>query len=145
MNCSRCGKSLKPEESRCAACGAPNSEHSGLFQTSTVLISTGQSDLVYRSVDEVPTPLRTRLLKSTSSSNAATILIADQRGRREIARAMRNLPGPAQRRLRNTILGAAASMPGGSFLGSRRRRVVLAMLFMLVLAAMALVFGLRWQ
>jgi len=142
MTCSRCGKGLKPEEPRCAACGAPNSEYSGLFQTSTVLISTDQSDLVYRSVDEVPAPLRTKLLKFTNSSNAATILIADQRGRREIAKAMRNLPAPAQRRLRNTILGGR--VPAGNPLHLRKKRIVLAVLMTLVLFAIALAFGHRW-
>src|SRR5436305_1207928 len=105
MTCSRCRKNISSEQERCPHCGETNS---GLFQTSTVLISSGASDRVYRSVDEVPARLRTRLLKSTNGANSATILIADQRGRKEITKAMRHLPGPAQRRLRNVVLGKEA-------------------------------------
>ena len=34
-----------------------------MYQSSTVLISAGGADLVYRSVEEVPASLRTRLLE----------------------------------------------------------------------------------
>jgi hypothetical protein len=43
--------------------------------------------------------LRQTLLKSTKGLNSATILIADRRGRDQIARAIRNLPAEAQDRL----------------------------------------------
>src|ERR1700704_3477176 len=105
MTCSRCRKNFEPAAARCPHCGELNAESSGLFQTSTVLISTNGADLVYRSVDEVPARLRTKLLRSTNGANSATILIADRRGRREIARAMRNLPGPAQRKLARAMVG----------------------------------------
>ena len=104
MTCHRCRKKLEGEETRCPHCGQQNPLSSGTFQTSTVLISTRGRDMVYRSVDEVPAPLRTKLLKSTNGAHSATILIADRRGRKEISKAMRKLPGPAQRRLRQTIL-----------------------------------------
>ena len=143
MNCSRCHKSLKAEEPRCPHCGEPNPDYSGLFRSSTVLISTELSDLVFRSVEEVPTRLRTKLLKSTNGANAATILIADQRGRKEIAKAMRNLPGPAQRRLRDAILGAGNPSGVSRWLTPRRKRYILAGLLFLVLLAIALVFGHR--
>jgi len=55
-------------------------------------------DAVYRSVKDVPPPLRRKLLKSTNGLNSATILIADRRGREEIARAIQNLPSSLQRR-----------------------------------------------
>ena len=38
------------------------------------------------------------MLKSTNGLNSATILIADRRGREEIARAIQNLPSSLQRR-----------------------------------------------
>ncbi len=59
----------------------------------------------------MPAGLRTRLLKSTNGANSATILIADRRGRQEIAKAMRNMPGPVQRRWMHSWMstGAAAS------------------------------------
>jgi hypothetical protein len=97
MTCNRCRKHFEWEaEARCPHCGQPAS--SGVFQTSTVLISMGGTERVYRSVDEVPARLRNRLLKSTNGANSATILIADQRGRQEIAKNMRKSPGPAPRR-----------------------------------------------
>ena len=82
---------MEGELTRCPHCGSRTAAASGTFQVSSVLISTSGSDRVYRSVDEVPAGLRTRLLKSTNSPNSATILIADRRGRKEIARAVRKL------------------------------------------------------
>ncbi|MGO4885106.1 MAG: hypothetical protein ACLP59_30435 [Bryobacteraceae bacterium] len=68
------------------------------MKSSTILISVGETDAVFRSVKEVPPPLRRKLLKSTNGLNAATILIADRRGREEVARAIQNLPSSLQRR-----------------------------------------------
>src|ERR1700736_1008730 len=109
MTCSRCKKKIEEGEARCPHCGEAISGAGGLFQTSTVLISTGGADLVYRSVEEVSARLRTRLIKSTNGANSATILIADRRGRKEIAKAMQSLPASAQKRLIQTILGAGNS------------------------------------
>lgn len=100
MTCRRCGKRF--DEARgltCPHCGDPNSlSKSGVLKSSTILISAGDTDAVYRSVKEVPAPLRRKLLKSTNGLNSATILIADRKGREEIARAIRNLPSSLQRR-----------------------------------------------
>jgi hypothetical protein len=83
-----------------------------VLKSSTILISTGETEAVYRSVKEVPAPLRRKLLRSTNGLNSATILIADRRGREEIVRAIRNLPLSLQRRFlkpfRNEPEGAAA-------------------------------------
>ena len=62
------------------------------LKTSTILISSDEAEGVYRSVREIPEPLRKKLLRSTSGSNARTILIADRRGQEEITRALRTLP-----------------------------------------------------
>jgi len=140
--CARCKKTFGPEIARCPHCGEPNPEFSGLFQTSTVLISAGGSDLVYRSVEEVPARLRSKLLKSTNGSNSATILIADQRGRQEIAKAMRNLPGPAQRRLMHSILGSEGGPQG--WLTPARKRGLIAGLAVVALGVITLVFTHRW-
>ena len=139
MKCSRCRKTFSAEESRCPHCGEANPEFNGLYQTSTVLISSGGSDLVYRSVEEVPTRLRTKLLKFTNGRNSATILIADRRGRREVAKAMRNLPGPAYRRLVGANAPAAASA-APAWLTPRRKKAILAALALLILALIAFVF-----
>ena len=94
---------------------------------------------MYRSVEEVPARLRSRLVKSTNGSNSATILIADRRGRQEIARTMRSLPGPAQRRLLRAVAGGD---DGGvlAWLTPARRKAILAVLILFTMAAVALVF-----
>ena len=145
MTCRRCRKTFPERETRCPHCGEPNPALSGVFQTSTVLISAGGSELVYRSVDEVPAPLRTKLLRSTNGANSASILIADQKGRKEIAKAMRRLPGPAQRRLRNTILGTSQAAGAPGWLTPARKRTILAALLLLALLIVAMVFGHRFD
>jgi hypothetical protein len=137
MTCRRCRKNLSPEARRCPHCGEPNPEGWELYQTSTVLIASGKTHAVYRSVEEVPLRLRSQLLKSTNSNTSATILIADRRGRMEIARAMRHLPGPSRRRLTKAIFGAttALSKPPRWF-SSRSRRAAVGTL---ILGAISLV------
>jgi hypothetical protein len=100
MKCRRCGKKFDAAEvPACPYCGAAAAAaKSGVMKSSTILISAGETDAVYRSVKEVPAALRRKLLKSTNGLNAATILIADRRGREEIARAIQNLPSSLQRR-----------------------------------------------
>jgi hypothetical protein len=145
MTCSRCRKSFDEEAARCPHCGESAPGPSGLFQTSTVLISSGGADLVYRSVDEVPARLRTRLLQSTSGGDSATILIADRRGRKQIAKAMGRLPGSASRWLAQSILSAqAGTSPLGWLTPGRKNRIV-AVVALLALAVIALVFTHRWR
>lgn len=129
MTCSRCRKKFQQDQERCPHCGQP-ARLKGTFQTSTVLISAGGEDLVYRSVDEVPPRLRSRLMRSTSSSNSGTILIADRRGRKEIARAMRKATAPASR--------------FSDWLTPQRRRAILVVLFLCCLALIGAVFTRRW-
>jgi len=144
MTCSRCKKVFDDDDAHCPHCGE-SSNASGLFQTSTVLIFSSSSDLVYRSVDEVPTRLRTKLLKSTNGANSATILIADRRGRKEVAKAMRNLPGPAQRRLIKSILGSAGAAEALTWFTPARKKTILAVLVLLTLTTIGIMFTHRWQ
>jgi hypothetical protein len=142
MTCTRCRKKFAEEAVRCPHCGETNKTNSGVFQTSVVLISAGASDLIYRSVDDVPAGLRSKLIRSTNGANSATILIADRRGRKEVAKAMRTLPGPARRRLIRSALGTGAAT-AALWLTPRRKRAVLAVLTLLVLTIIALVFSVR--
>jgi predicted amidophosphoribosyltransferase len=135
MNCKRCRRFFDEEDLRCPHCGEPNPGSNGLYQTSTVLISSGGNHLVYGSVEEVPVRLRTKLLKFTNGRNSATILIADRRGRREIAKAMRNLPGPAHRR---RPAGAAPATP--AWLTPGRKKLILATLVLLIAAFLSALF-----
>lgn len=145
MNCSRCGKKFSEEEAQCPHCGEPRPDGgSGVFQSSTVLISADGADRVYRSVDEVPYSLRHRLLKSTNSPNSATILIADRRGRQEIAKAMRNLPGTGQRRLMQSLLSGGSGTPGTPRLAPKWKKAALMVMLAFTLALIAFVFAHRW-
>ena len=58
------------------------------MKTSAVLIATGGESNFYRSVQEVPEPLRTRLLETTNSANSGTIVIADRAGKEQLSQAM---------------------------------------------------------
>jgi hypothetical protein len=140
MTCRRCRKKIEEFEAKCPHCGDVNEKASGMFQTSTVLISANGSDQVFRSVEEVPAGLRTRLLKSTNGANSATILIADRRGRQEIAKAMRNLPGPVQRRWMQTLMATEAASTAMEWLTPARRRAILIVIALLTVSAVVLVF-----
>ena len=104
MICPECRRSF--EGVSCPRCGAVK----GVVKTSTILISAGEMRSVYRSVEEVPDLLKQQLLRSTNGLNSATIVIADREGRKEIAKAIRNLPTsgqapkPASSKLRPRIL-----------------------------------------
>jgi hypothetical protein len=76
--------------------------------SSTIYIATATHTCVYRSVRDVPTPLRRQLEESTTGLNSATILIADQRGREELIRALQGKPSGVQSRLANTIRASQA-------------------------------------
>jgi hypothetical protein len=130
MTCGRCGKDFDEAEARCPHCGEAQAGAKGLFQTSTVLISSGGADMVYRTVEEVPRGLRTRLLKSTSGGNSGIILIADRRGRKEIAKVVGKLPGGRKRAGRLT--------PG-------RQRGIAAVLALLALALVVWAFARHWR
>ena len=142
MKCKQCRGRLAEEDVTCPHCGAPNPAAKGMYQTSTVLISAGGADLVYRSVEEVPASLRSRLLKSTNGGNSATILIADRRGRREITKAMRALPGPAQRRLLDSVFGRGD--PVREWLTPARKRIILGVVGLMVMTMLALMYAHRW-
>jgi hypothetical protein len=104
MICPDCQRTF--EGASCPRCGAVK----GIVKTSTILISAGEMQNVYRSVDEVPDSLKRQLLRSTSGLNSATIVIADRQGRKEIAKAIRNLPAsdnpaePRSTKLRPALL-----------------------------------------
>ncbi|MBK5292390.1 MAG: hypothetical protein JJE04_12040 [Acidobacteriia bacterium] len=73
-------------------------------KTSTILISAGDGTKVYRSVQEVPARLRRKLLESTSGANSATVLIADEGGRKQIMRSLQGLPTQLESRLLGSMI-----------------------------------------
>ena len=94
MLCPSCQRPIESvTEAQCPHCGAKlMGRSSGVVKSSVILISAGGLDGVYRSVEEVPLALRGKLQKTTNGLNSATILIADRRGRTELARALRRIP-----------------------------------------------------
>ena len=96
MICPRCGFSLEKDSSgQCPKCGmAYARKTSVVMKTSAVLIAAGGDHQVYRSVSDVPPSLRRLLEESTNSVNSATILIADRRGKEEIAKALERVSEP---------------------------------------------------
>lgn len=142
MTCARCRKKYAPEASQCPYCGEANPQASGVMQTSVVLISAGGEDHVYRTVQEVPARLRSKLLRSTNGANSATILIADRRGRKQVAKALRSLPGPAHRRFMHNALTRGAS-PLAEWLTPSRKRALIAFIILVAMLIVAAVFRLR--
>jgi hypothetical protein len=127
--------------------------HSGVFQTSTVMIAAAGAEKVYRSMDEVPRLLRSKLLKSTNSPNAATILIADRRGRQEIARVMKSLgrvPGRLSkargvRAPLQAMLAGEAAPSSPAWLTRRRKFAILLIVWALAAALIAMLFAHSWR
>ena len=140
MTCPQCHKQFAAGASTCPHCGARNAGASGVFQTSTVLISTERADRLYRSLDEVPQRLRNRLLKTTNGVNSATILIADRNGRKEIDKAMRKLPATAQRRMVHSMLSGAPSVDPLAWLTPAVRKWTAAIVALLAVFVAVAVF-----
>ena len=104
MICPECEATFSGADSTCPDCGCFLVETAtAILKTSTILISSGDAVSVYHSMDDVPEQLRATLLQSTSGLNAGTILIADHKGKDQIATAIRNLPAPARQRLRESV------------------------------------------
>lgn len=61
-------------------------------KSSTIFVATGEGTSVYRSMKEIPIPLRRKLQESMQGMHSATILIADKRGREELIRALQGQP-----------------------------------------------------
>ena len=81
------------------------------LKSSTIFISVGDKTEVYRSVDDVPPPLRKKLEESTNGLHSATILIADRRGREEIMRAIRGGRSNLKTRLTASLGAEPAAEP----------------------------------
>lgn len=92
-------------------------------RSSTIFIATSEDTHVYRSVSEIPAPLRRKLQESTHGTNSATILIADRRGREELIRALEARANDVQRRLAKTIPSCPTNEPEPS--PPPRRRILL--------------------
>lgn len=68
-------------------------------KSSTIFVATEEGTSVYRSIKDIPVPLRRKLQESVEGMHSATILIADKRGREELIRALQGQPSSVQCRL----------------------------------------------
>ncbi len=69
------------------------------FRCSTVFISEGGSTHVFRSIDDVPVPVKARIFDRARRGGSATIFIANRGGREQLARRLRGLPSSVRTRL----------------------------------------------
>ena len=146
MVCRRCRRRFEDGSTAvCPFCGEANPPvTSGIMKTSTILISDSSTDAVYRSVAEVPQKLRKRLLKYTSGMNSATILIADRKGKEELAKAIRRLPGNAQQKLLDAVFGESKDSSVLRFLKPYRRTALAAALAVLTSAGIWFAVTHQW-
>lgn len=107
MNCPHCGAKLTMVEAtktRCPHCERRFDRGAlGLVKTSTVRIAAGETDQVYRSVDDLPPDLRRQLQRAINSPEAETILIADEKGREQIFAVIEGLPPEVQEKVRAVL------------------------------------------
>ena len=95
------------------------------IKTATIFAAVGDKTEVYRSVDDMPAPLRKQLEASTNSLNSATILIADRNGREELVRALRGLPSHVRTRLARPLGVAPAEAAPHRVAPAPRHRIAL--------------------
>ena len=84
MTCPRCSQAFRPGEPHFCA----PADREVLYKTSTVLITMGGSDRIYRSIDDAPEELREKMEKAAMSCDSASIVIADRAGRDKIEDAL---------------------------------------------------------
>lgn len=93
MTCPRCHTDLLRSEvehtGACPECGALLIQSvSGVMKTSAVMIAARGESGFYRSVQDVPEPLRTQLIETTTSPNSGIVVIADKAGKEQLTQVM---------------------------------------------------------
>jgi len=89
MTCPRCQSEFADAGSVCPECGIRLLRNvSGVMKTSAVMIAAGGEQGFYHSVQDVPEPLRTQLLETTTSSNSGIIIIADRAGKEQLTQVL---------------------------------------------------------
>ena len=96
MTCPNCKRELTAEEAAsgsCPGCGLRRQAWSiGVAKTSTVRVSAGDVDQVYHTLEEIPPAMREKIRQALSGPDSETIVIADERGREYIYKAVAGLP-----------------------------------------------------
>jgi len=75
-----------------------------VHRVSTIVVGESDRTRVFHSLDEIPAELRRRLHKCVSSESSATLLIADERGRKEIMHKLDGGESPLSSRLIESII-----------------------------------------
>jgi len=89
MTCPRCHSEFDNTDRVCPECGVRVLRNvSGVMKTSAVMISARGERGFYRSVQDVPEPLRTQLIETTTSQNSGIIVIADRAGKEQLTQVM---------------------------------------------------------
>ena len=89
MTCPRCHSEFGSSDAVCPECGVRLLRNvSGVMKTSAVMISAQGERGFYRSVQDVPEPLRTQLIETTTSQNSGIIVIADRAGKEQLTQVM---------------------------------------------------------
>jgi hypothetical protein len=84
MICPHCEFEFDTPADHCPECGIRIVRKiSGIVKTSTVMIAAGGENSFYRSIQEVPEPLRRQLIETTNSENSGMIVIADRAGKEQ--------------------------------------------------------------
>ncbi len=149
MTCPKCFSQLDGPRDVCPECGVSLYHNvSGIVKTSVVMISAGQENVFYDSVQEVPEGLRKQLIETTASANSGTIVIADRAGKEQLTQVLARRDSRRDRE-REMNIGPSQVDSASPEDESRWRRLPwLAWAgFGLVLAMAAAVsafFGLRW-
>jgi hypothetical protein len=100
----------------CPECGVRLLRNvSGVMKTSAVMIAARGERGFYRSVQDVPEPLRTQLIETTTSPNSGIIVIADRAGKEQLTQVMarREAKGDGTRQAadQDTLPDSAAMSP----------------------------------
>lgn len=89
MTCPKCHSEIGESVGSCPDCGIHLVRNvSGVMKTSAVMIAAGEERGFYRSVQEVPEPLRTQLIETTTSQNSGIIVIADKAGKEQLTQVL---------------------------------------------------------
>jgi hypothetical protein len=119
---------------------------SGVMKISAVMIASGEGQSFFRSVQDVPEPLRAQLVDVTTSSNSGTIVIADRAGKEQITQVIARRETARDRAAgEGAAHGAVASrFLEFSFLGLPGIAWVGAALFLAASGVIATVFVTHW-
>jgi hypothetical protein len=120
MICPHCEFEFDTPAAHCPECGIRIVRKiSGIVKTSTVMIATGNESTFYRSLQDVPEPLRRQLIETTNSENSGMIVIADRAGKEQWTEIVAHREAQQALSVRPEPLAAAeeAAAPSRGFAG----------------------------